>query len=255
MKRLFTILAALSLIATACQKDPYANAIIHPNPAYVGEDILFTNTSTDADYTEWDMGDGATSTAYHVSHFYYDPGNYTVTQRSFNDKGAVSIASYMVEVIGAELKIIVQEYWDEYVIPGVEIYLFRTLDDWDTGDIGLAIGPFYTDTYGELIISGLSYQKYYVDAYYRSGNEGYVNWELGAEDVIYIETQLLTGWQDHTFIAYVDAVVFDEKKAAPAIEGERKGRIPFSPAAGQKKSAGEKRPVKENKSSEKREAK
>ena len=41
MKRVTIILSALSVIATACQKDPYADAIITPNPAYVGEDITF----------------------------------------------------------------------------------------------------------------------------------------------------------------------------------------------------------------------
>jgi hypothetical protein len=155
----------------------------------------------------------------------------------------------MVEVTGSELTIIVKEYWDEYVIPDVEIFLFQTLEDWDTGDVGLAVGPFYTDRYGQVTISGLSYQRYYVDAYYRVGNEGFVNWDLGFEDVGYIETQLLTGWQYHTFIAYVDAVVFEEKKSASATSEVRKARIPFSPAAGQKKATGQDRPFKENKTS------
>lgn len=254
MKRLFIILSALPLFIAGCQKDPYANASITPNPAYVGEDITFTNLSTNTDYTEWDMGDGYTSTAYNVVHSYYDPGNYTVTQRSFRDKGGMNAASFVVEVIGSEVTIVVKEYWDEYVIPDVEIYLFLTLDDWDTGDIDLAIGPYYTNKYGEVTIDGLSYQKYYVDAYYRVGNEGYVNWDLGMEDVVWIETQLLTGWEYHTFVAYVDAVIFEEKKAAATVKETRKGRIPFSPAMGQKKATGE-RPLKDNKSSEAREKK
>ncbi len=253
MKRLLTILTALSLIATGCQKDPIANANITPFDPYVGEEITFDNLSTNTDYTEWDMGDGATSTAYNVKHSYVDPGTYTVTQRSFRDKGGMSSASYMLEVTGSELTIIVKEYWEEYVIPDVEIYLFYTLDDWDTGDVNLAVGPFYTDKYGEVTISGLSYQNYYVDAYYRNGNEGYVNWDLGLEDVIWIDTKLLTGWEYHTFVAYVDAVLFDEKKSAPAVEEVRQGRTSHSLAAGQKKATGQDRPIKENKSTQPRE--
>ncbi len=255
MKHLLTILAALSLIATACQKDPIANASITPNPAYVGEEIFFDNYSTNTDYTEWDMGDGSTSTAYNVKHSYVDPGNYTVTQRSFRDKGGMSAASYVVEVTGSEVRIIVKEYWEEYVIPDGEIYLFRTLEDWDTGDINLGIGPFYTNKYGEVTIDGLSYQRYYVDAYYQIGNQGYNNWILGGEDVVWIETKLLTGWEYHGFVAYVDAVIYDEKKSASATKEVRKGRIPFAPAPGQKKATGQDRPLKENKSSQAREKK
>ncbi len=255
MKHLLTILSAVSLIVTGCQKDPIANASINPNPAYVGEDITFTNRSTNTDYTEWDMGDGSTSTAFNVIHSYVDPGTYTVNQRSFRDKGGMSSVSHMVEVTGSELKIIVKEYWEEYLVPDVEIYLFLTLDDWDTGDINLAIGPFYTDKYGEVTIDGLSYQNYYVDAYYQAGNEGYTNWDLGMEDVVWIDTKLLTGWEYHTFIAYVDEVTFETKKSASATNEVRKGRIPFSPAAGQKKATGQDRPIKENKSTQPREKK
>ena len=259
MKRLLTILTALSLIATACQKDPIANASITPQPAYVGEDITFTNLSAYTDYTEWDMGDGYTSKAYNVIHSYYDPGTYTVNQRSFRDKGGMSSASYRVEVIGSELKIIVQEYYEIGATPGAyipnaEIYLFHTLDDWDTGDINLAIGPFYTNNYGEVTISDLSYQRYYVDAYYQSGNTGWNNWILGGEDAIWIETQLLTGWEYHTFYAFVDPVIYGDKKSAPAVESERKGRIPYAPAAGLK-NAGQDRPFRENKSTQAREKK
>jgi PKD repeat protein len=255
MKHLLTIIAALSLIVTACQKDPIADASITPNPAYVGEDITFDNFSTNTDYTEWDMGDGSTSTAYNVKHSYVDPGNYTVTQRSFRDKGGMSSASYVVEVTGSELKIIVKEFWEEYLVPDVEIYLFLNLDAWDNIDFDQAVGPFYTDRYGEVTISGLSYQRYYVDAYYQSGNQGYHNWFLGDEDVIHIETQLLTGWEYHTFIAYVDEVTFETKKSASATNEVRKTRIPSSPVAGQKKATGQDRPIKENKFTQPREKK
>ncbi len=245
MKRLITILPLLSLIVISCQREPYAEASVNLNPSYVGEMVHFTSYSTNTSYVEWDMDDGTVYTSPVVDHYFMDPGYYDVALRAFGDKGGVSSALIPMEVIGSEITIEVREFYDEYLIPDVEIYLFHSLEDWDTGDIELAIGPFYTDDYGQVLISGLSYQVYYVDAYYRVGNEGFVNWNLGMEDVYWIETQLLSGLDDHLFIAYVDAVIFDAKKAAETEEA-RTGRIPNSPAAGQLKSAGD-RPQKENK--------
>lgn len=248
MKRLITILPLLSLIVTSCYREPFAEATVDLNPAFVGEYVRFTSLSTNADYVEWDMDDGYTYNTSVVDHYFVDPGWYDVTLRAFGPKRGVSTAVIPMEVIGSEITIEVREIDQEFLIPDVEIYLFKTLDDWDTGDIDLAIGPFYTDNYGQVTIDGLSYQKYYVDAYYQVGNEGYVNWLLGGDDVYWIETQLLTGWETHFFIAYVEAVIFDAKKSLE----ERTGRLPMSPAAGQLKSAGE-RGMKENKSSAERE--
>lgn len=250
MKRLIYILPLLSLIVLSCQREPFADASVDLNPAFVGEYVRFTSFSTNADHVEWDMDDGFMYTEPIVDHYFTDPGQYNVTLRAFGRKGGVSTAVIPMTVIGSEITIEVREYYDEFLIPDVEIYLFETLEDWDTGDVeNLGIGPFYTDSYGQVTIDGLSYQKYYVDAYYRVGNEGYVNWILGGEDVYWIETQLLTGWETHLFVAYVEAVEFTKKKSAET----RTGRLPLSPAAGLK-SAGE-RVKKENKSSKERERK
>lgn len=250
MKRLLTILPLLSLIVISCNREPYAEATVDLNPAFVGEYVRFTSLSTNTDFVEWDMDDGYTYSTPVVDHYFMDPGWYDVTLRAFGTKGGVSTAVIPLEVIGSLINIEVRDIDEDFLIPDVEIFLFKTLEDWDTGDINLAIGPFYTDDYGQVAIDGLSYQKYYVDAYYQYGNTGYVNWLLGADDVDYIETQLLTGWETHYFIAYVEAVEFTKKKSAET----RTGRLPMSPAAGQLKSAGE-RVKKENKSSTERERK
>jgi hypothetical protein len=247
MKRLITILPLLSLIVMSCYREPFAEATVDLNPAFVGEYVRFTSLSTNADYVEWDMDDGYTYNTSVVDHYFVDPGQYDVTLRAFGPKRGVSTAVVPMEVIGSEITIEVRDIDEDFLIPDVEIYLFLTLDDWDTGDLGLAIGPFYTDSYGQVTIDGLSYQRYYVDAYYQYGNEGYVNWDLGIEDPYWIETQLLTGWETHFFIAYVEAVIFDAKKSSE----KRTGRLSRSPAAGLK-SAGDK-VKKENKSSKERE--
>jgi len=249
MKRLIYILPLLSLIVISCNREPFADATVDLNPAYVGEMVRFTSYSTNAESVEWDMDDGITYVGPVVDHYFKDPGFYDVQLRAFGVKGGVSTAIIPMEVIGSEVTIIVEDIDNPNTyIPDVEIYLFRTLADWDTGDLDLAIGPFYTNSNGVVTIDGLSYQKYYVDAYVSYGNTGYVNWLLGEDDEYWIETQLLSGLDDHTFTAFVEYVTFDKKKAASVVEEERTGRVPASSAAGQLKST---RSMKENKSTEK----
>ncbi len=254
MKRFITILPLLSLIVISCNREPIAEASVDLNPAYVGEYVRFTSYSTNTDYVEWDMDDGIMYSTPVVDHYFDDPGFYDVTLRAFGSNGGVSSMMIPMEIIGSEVTITVEDIdYENTFIPDVEIYLFRTLADWDTGDIDQAIGPFYTNSYGEVTISGLSYQMYYVDAYISYGTTGYINWLLGSDDEYWIETQLLTGVDIHTFTAYVEYVTFDKKKSAAAVEEERKGRIPVSPTARQLKSTGQDRSLKENKSSQKRE--
>lgn len=254
MKRLTYILPLLSLMVISCTREPIADATVDRNPAYVGQYVRFTSYSTNTDYVEWDMDDGIMYTEPVVDHYFVDPGIYDVSLRAFGTKGGVSSLVIPMEVIGSEITIIVEDIdYENTFIPDVEIYLFRTLEDWDTGDIDLAIGPFYTNSYGEVLIDGLSYQRYYVDAYISYGSTGYVNWLLGEDDAYWIETQLLTGEDIHSFTAFVEYVTFDKKKSTSAVEEKREGRIPASPAAGQLKSTAKDRSLKENKSSQKRE--
>ena len=198
MKRYLTILTVLPILLAGCQREPYADAIITPNPAYVGENISFTNISDNAESFEWNLGDGTTSSAFNVTHFYDDPGLYLVSLTAFGRKGGVSTATFEVDVIGSELKIIVKEYYDEYVVPNMSVILYPTRQDWieETNPVG----ERYTNAVGECIFTGLSYQKYYVDCWALD----YDNYALASEDVGFIETQLLEPGYDHTFIAYVD---------------------------------------------------
>jgi len=250
MKRLIYILPLLSLIVISCNREPFADATVDLNPAYVGEMVRFTSYSTNAESVEWDMDDGIIYNSPVVDHYFKNPGSYDVRLSAFGINGGVSTAIIPMDVIGSAITITVEDIDSEGTfIPDVEIYLFRTLADWDTGDLDLAIGPFYTNGYGVVEIDGLSYQKYYVDAYVSYGSTGYVNWLLGEDDEYWIETQLLSAGPDidHYFTAFVEYVTFDEKKSASVVEEERKGRIPASRAAGQLKST---RSKKENKRTE-----
>lgn len=213
MKRLLTILPILSLLLAGCYHEPFAEANINPNPAWVGQDIAFTNLSQNTEYSEWDMGDGTASSSFNVVHYYIDPGQYTVTLSSYGEKKGMSRATFIVDVTGSELKIIVKEYFDEYVIEEASVLLYATQNDWFEADVNKAVGgEQFTNRYGECMFEGLSFQKYYVDVYYRVGNEGYVNWLLGEDDIAWVETQEVLGGWDHTFIAYVESVTFDAQQ-------------------------------------------
>ena len=215
MKHLSTIIPILALIMASCTADPYADAVFTPNDPWVGEDIKFNNLSTNTDNVEWTMGDGVTYSAFNPIHYYIDPGKYTVNLRAFGKKKGVSVASFVVDVYGSELKVIVQEHNDEYAIEEASVLLYASEDDWWEADTDKAVGSEqFTNRYGECWFEDLSYQSYYVDVYYRYGNEGYVNWLLGEDDLYrWVETQELPGGYDHTFIAYVEAVTFDDSQA------------------------------------------
>jgi hypothetical protein len=248
MKRLLIILPILSVLLAGCYKEPppYADADITPNPAFVGEEIAFDNYSTNTSYVEWNMGDGSTATAWNVLHFYYDPGFYNVDLRAYGYDGRTSIGSFVVEVIGSDLTIEVKEYYDEYPVAGASVVLFASLDDWYEADYAKAVDEQFTNRNGVCQFTGLSYQRYYVDVY----EENHVNWTLGEEDPYWIETQILPGGYNHTFIAYVDYVTWDKKSAGrpaqrPSVES-LKEQLKSVPAA---------RPERENKFSVKREEK
>jgi len=233
MKRLLFILPILFLILTGCNKDPYADAIISPNPAYVGEDIYFDNISTNAEHFEWNMGDGTIYSGVHVTHYYNDPGIYLVTLKAFGQKGGVSTATFEVEVIGSQLRVIVKEYYDEYPVENASVILYPTLQDWI--DETNMVDEQFTNAVGECMFNGLSYQRYYVDVW----EANHDNYMLAEEDVGFIETQLLEPDMDHTFIAYVDYYETSAKKAT--------SRSTQKELMMKEGGSGEKRPLKENK--------
>lgn len=235
MKRLFTILPILLLALAGCQREPFADANITPNPAYVGEDIEFTNLSNNADYVEWEMGDGSTSSAYNVIHYYNDPGFYDVKLRAFGVKGGVNTTSFIVEVTGSELTVVVQLWTpiDEpegYYLEGASVILYPTLDDWVNETNPTA--ELFTNSAGECTFDGLSYQRYYVDVWEQSHH----NYWLAEDDVEFIETQELPGAYYHTFIAYVDYDP-DMKKSASISESRsaQKERIMLEGPKGEKR--------------------
>jgi PKD repeat protein len=98
MKKIYTILAiAATLLFVGCEYEPQSSFYSDSSSAAVNERIYFTNTSHNADYYEWDFGDGTFSDSYNTSHTYAQPGTYRVTLFAFRDD-LVSTSSITINV-------------------------------------------------------------------------------------------------------------------------------------------------------------
>ena len=220
MKRILTILPILSLIVMGCKREPFADADISVNPAYVGEYVTFRSYSTNTDYVEWDMNDGYTYSDFVVDHYFVDPGWYDVQLKAFGTKGGVDVAVYPVEVLGAELKVVVQLWTEEgtppgYLLPNARVRLYPTLTDWEQ-ETNLVVEA-YTNAVGECTFTDLSYQRYYVDVW----DAFHDNYTLAGEDVGWIETDMLEGLYYWTFYAFVDYYPGGKKSTASGDRAER----------------------------------
>ena len=204
MKRILTILPILSLIVMGCKREPFADASISQLQPYVGEYVTFKSYSTNTDYVEWDMDDGYTYDQPVIDHYFVDPGWYDVQLKAFGVKGGVDVAIFPVEVIGAQLTVVVKIITQEGVLtnillPNARVRLYPTLTAWEQ-ETPLEVEG-YTNSVGEVTFDNLSYQRYYIDV-----EKGYDfdNYTLAAEDVGWIETDMLEGIYLWTFEAYVD---------------------------------------------------
>ena len=232
MKRLLYILPMLALLATACYDEPFADARITPQPAYVDEMIDFTNLSRYAPRVEWDMDNGDIFTDFNLRYAYDLPGLYNVMLSAYGEKNDVSRAYFTVEVIG-DLKIIVKEYYDEYVVPNARVRLYPTLDDWNS-ETNL-VAEAYTNTLGECVFANLNYQRYYVDVF----ETYHDNYTLASEEggVQWIETPLLNPEYFYEFIAWVD--VYDEPAKKAAVSTVEKKKVLKTDWQGQQREAKE----------------
>jgi PKD repeat protein len=226
-----TILLILSLIVMGCKREPFADASIIENPAYVGEYVQFQSYSTNTDYVEWDMDDGFTYSEPYVEHYFVDPGWYDVQLKAFGQKGGVDVATFPVEVIGAELTVVVRLWTDigepsGYLLPNARVRLYPTLTDWEQ-ETNLVVEAF-TNSVGECTFDNLSYQRYYIDVW----EAFHDNYTLATEDVGWIETDMLEGLYLWTFEAMVDYYPGGKKSTA---SGDRPQKILEAPATGDKR--------------------
>jgi hypothetical protein len=199
MKKLAYLILVVPFIMGSCSRDPIADFFVSRNIVEVGDIVYFTNNSMDADYFEWDFGDGYRASGYDVNHIYDQEGVYTVTLFAYSGNHKVDKAVKTINVLfPTSLEVIVLEFYDEYAVQDASVLLYNSLDDWNNEYNPLVEG--FTNQYGETVFTHLNSQRYYIDVW----ETNHHNYWLAEEDVGWIETDVLVPNEMNTFIAYVD---------------------------------------------------
>ena len=156
----------------------------------VGEEVIFTNKSTNADAYEWHFGDNDESTVENPKHSYDEIGAYWVTLVASNDDGLSQASG----------KVYVEEYAEGLVInvcdsaayrsfeedgtsvpsskfiSGCSVWFLETLQDYNDlfDDIDNSVYSGETDASGKIVFEDFkTNQKYYIVAYKKLSN-GYL---------------------------------------------------------------------------------
>lgn len=199
MKKLAYLILIVPFIMGSCSRDPIADFFVSRNVVDAGDVVYFTNNSIDADYFEWDFGDGTRTTGFDVSHIYELEGTYTVTLFASKGRHRVDKAVRTINVLyPTSLEVIVLEYYDEYAVQDASVLLYNSLDDWNNEYNPLVEG--FTNQYGETVFSHLDQQRYYIDVW----ETNHHNYWLAEEDVGFIETPIMIPHELNSFIAWVD---------------------------------------------------
>ena len=201
MKKYILIMAIIPLLFTGCEREPYADFTLSQSTVEIDEIIYFTNLSSDAEYYEWDFGDGTISSRTNPSHQYSAEGMYNVSLTAYRDNMMYDRAYTTIEVLmPTMLEITVLEYYDEYPVSDASVLLYPSKNDWDNETSALVEG--FTDENGVVTFTGLSPVSYWIDVWHTDYN----NYLLAEEDEYWIKTLPLVANSLNTFIAYVDEV-------------------------------------------------
>src|SRR5512133_2774971 len=224
MKRSILLLV-LPLMMVACTVEYLrADFSVSTNYAYTNENITFYNNSHNAEFVEWDFGDGYTSHYFNESHYYEYPGVYQVTLRAISNDNRVDVVVMSITIDvppppPTRLEVTVREYFDDYIVPGASVILYPTLADWENQTNAIAEGT--TDGNGIVVFTNLGPFNYYLDVW----EAHHDNYKLATEDVNFIRTLQLYANEYNTFTALVDYYP-DGKKAgivrkAEIVEGRK----------------------------------
>ncbi len=88
MKKVACLAGCVLLLFAACSKNPVAD-FTFSSPVEVGEEVMFTNQSENADKFFWDFGDGYTSTLRDPVHTFGTPGIHTISLQATGEKESV----------------------------------------------------------------------------------------------------------------------------------------------------------------------
>ena len=154
--RILPVLLTFTVLASSCKKpDPVlANFTTDPIEVFTGETVQFTNASENANFYQWDFGDGSSSILENPTHEYDSEGTYKVILTAIGDEDSNT----------ASREIIVFQSYDVSIYEGVGIEGASLSDSWS--DIQ---SVFNTDTayFREYLVD---FEIYRHIAYYQ--NEG-----------------------------------------------------------------------------------
>ena len=92
-----------TVVAVDVLRVPTADFSFRSDTIEVGEEIVFTNTSTgDPDTLQWDLGDGTTANSEQVVHEFSEPGEYPVTLTASNAAGPNSTTAVITVIAGVQ---------------------------------------------------------------------------------------------------------------------------------------------------------
>lgn len=206
MKKIILFIIAVPFMLISCDRHPFADFTVSDTEIELGMSVFFSNYSYDADYFEWDFGDGYVSFDFSPSHTYDFPGTFTVSLTAYHDNREWDRAYktiYVANPTGLEVQVL--EYYDEYAVPDASVILYNYEEDW--WDEYNPVVEGFTDEWGIVTFTGLYPQRYYVDVWEDFHN----NWILAEEDFGFVETDVLVPHTMNYFIAWVDYVIPTKK--------------------------------------------
>jgi PKD repeat protein len=87
MKRIIYLSLLLPLFLISCESAPEAAFYIDNAEPEVGQEVLFTNSSANAERFEWNFGDNTWTDEPNPVHVYTGTGTYQVTLTAFSKSG------------------------------------------------------------------------------------------------------------------------------------------------------------------------
>ncbi len=116
--------------------------------------VSFKNTSSNAEYYEWDFGDGTVSQASNPEHLFAEAGTYLVTLKAYKDEGKVSASYQQVQITGPETCMV--ELSTEFGTMLIELYDVTPLHR--DNFLKLVREGFYDDLLFHRVIKGFMIQ-------------------------------------------------------------------------------------------------
>ena len=201
MKTIIYLSLLLPLFLYSCESAPVPAFYVDNFEPEVGQEVLFTNSSANAERFEWNFGDNTYTDEPNPIHVYTGTGTYQVTLTAWSKSGLEGKAYATIDVkIPTLLEVEVLEYYDKYPVENASVILYPTLADWDAETNEITEG--FTDPDGFVVFSHLETFVYYLDIWETNHN----NYTLRDDDVNFIRTPQIKLHTINRFTAYVDYV-------------------------------------------------